>query len=34
MKPEDVTADRKRPFTGPEYMQSLRAGRGRCPYRP
>ncbi len=27
MKPEDVIADRKRPFTGAEYMQSLRDGR-------
>ena len=27
MKPEDAIADRKRPFTGAEYMQSLRDGR-------
>ena len=27
MKPEDVIADRTRPFTGAEYMQSLRDGR-------
>ena len=27
MKPEDVIADPKRPFTGAEYMQSLRDGR-------
>jgi 4-hydroxyphenylacetate 3-monooxygenase len=27
MKPEDLIADRKRPFTGAEYMQSLRDGR-------
>ena len=27
MKPEDVIADRKRPFTGAEYMHSLRDGR-------
>ena len=27
MKPEDVIADRKRPYTGAEYMQSLRDGR-------
>src|ERR1700678_4399899 len=27
MRPEDVIADRKRPFTGAEYLQSLRDGR-------
>ena len=27
MKPEDVIADRKRPYTGAEYVQSLRDGR-------
>src|SRR5690242_8039199 len=27
MKPEDVIADRTRPYTGAEYMQSLRDGR-------
>ena len=27
VKPEDVIADRKRPYTGAEYMQSLRDGR-------
>ena len=27
MKPEDAITDRKRPFTGAEYMQSLRDGR-------
>ena len=27
MKPEDVIADRTRPFTGAEYMQCLRDGR-------
>lgn len=27
MKPEDVIADRKRPYTGAEYTQSLRDGR-------
>src|SRR6478752_2168983 len=27
MRPEDVIADRTRPFTGAEYMQSLRDGR-------
>ena len=27
MKPEDVIADRTRPFTGAEYVQSLRDGR-------
>ena len=27
MRPEDVIADRQRPFTGAEYMQSLRDGR-------
>src|SRR6478752_3332504 len=26
-KPEDVIADRTRPYTGAEYMQSLRDGR-------
>jgi 4-hydroxyphenylacetate 3-monooxygenase len=30
MRPEDVIADRKRPFTGAEYLQSLRDGR--CVY--
>jgi len=28
MKPEDVIADRTHPYTGAEYMQSLRDGRG------
>ena len=27
MRPEDVIADKRRPFTGAEYMQSLRDGR-------
>jgi 4-hydroxyphenylacetate 3-monooxygenase len=27
MRPEDVIADRRRPYTGAEYMQSLRDGR-------
>ena len=27
MRPEDVIADKTRPFTGAEYMQSLRDGR-------
>jgi 4-hydroxyphenylacetate 3-monooxygenase len=27
MRPEDFIADRRRPFTGAEYMESLRAGR-------
>ena len=27
MKPEDAIADHKRPYTGAEYMQSLRDGR-------
>ena len=27
MKPEDVIADRTRPYTGAEYMRSLRDGR-------
>ena len=27
MRPEDIIADKARPFTGAEYMQSLRDGR-------
>ncbi|HTB42476.1 MAG TPA: 4-hydroxyphenylacetate 3-hydroxylase N-terminal domain-containing protein, partial [Acetobacteraceae bacterium] len=27
MRPEDVIADKRRPYTGAEYMQSLRDGR-------
>ena len=27
MKPEDVIADKSRPFTGAEYLESLRDGR-------
>ena len=27
MRPEDVIADRRRPYTGAEYIQSLRDGR-------
>src|SRR6201993_251353 len=27
MRPEDVIADRRRPYTGAEYVQSLRDGR-------
>ena len=27
MRPEDVRADKNRPFTGPEYLESLRQGR-------
>jgi 4-hydroxyphenylacetate 3-monooxygenase len=27
MRPEDVIADKRRPFTGAEYMQSLRDNR-------
>ena len=27
MRPEDFIADQRRPFTGAEYMESLRDGR-------
>ena len=27
MRPEDVIADKRRPYTGAEYIQSLRDGR-------
>ncbi len=27
MRPEDVIADKRRPYTGTEYIQSLRDGR-------